>query len=246
MDNNNPRQLEDEEYGREQTAEARRASLPSFLQFSDEQIEAARLDNARVLAESNHPFLRQSPQDAQRTRAIREESDWRRTLSMLDFEIAAAAASLGVVTSSNPLAQRRDQVAQTLAENLAAQGRFGEAADVAAHEDQQREYLELAAAVQRPDDEWCGPECEAFFANDPTRLTREDIVAEVFSIKHGRVLPAVKCHYCHSLNVKPAPAEHLRLRGMRARARALTEGMTPARAAETLQREKITAKDIFK
>lgn len=240
MDNsNNPQPVEEEEFGHERSEESRRASLPEYLRLSEDQVEAARADNARVLAESNHPFLRQSPQDAQRARAIREEPDWRRTLSLLDFEIAAGDDSIDT-------AMRRRTAAQTLAENLAAQGRFGEASVVAPLEEQQREYLQLAVAVARPDDEWCGGDCELRFADDPTRLTREDIIAEVFSIPHGRVMPVNRCPFCKMLNVRPASPENLQRRALRARARALTEGQKPDQAAATLRREKLTAADAFK
>lgn len=170
---------------------------------------------------------------------MHEESDWRRSLASLDFAILTG-------DDSEETAGRRYTAAQTLAENLAAQGRFDEAAKVTPSEVQAHEYVDLHEAVMRPDDEWCGAECDARFENDPTRLTREDIKAEVYSIPHGKHMPLNKCSYCGGVNVRAAARENLERRGVRARARALTEGMSPVRAAETLKNAKLTAGEVFK
>lgn len=230
---------EENEYGREKTAAARLASLPEFLRLTPEQIEAARATNARLLEESNSPYVKLAPQEQQRVRAIREEADWRRTLQSLDFAIAAGDKSADT-------AGRRHTVAQTMGENLAAQGRFYEAATVTPDEGQKLEYLALHEAVMCPDEDWCTEECDQAFANDPSRLTREDIIGEVFSIAHGKVMPVNRCPYCKRLNIRPASAKNLERRGVRARARALTEGQTPDRAAETLTRAKLTSGEVFK
>lgn len=234
-----PRNEEEVEYGRERTPAERLAALPAYLRFSPEQIEAARKENARALAESNSPFLRISSLEAQRVRAVREEADWRRSLASLDFAILTG-------DDSEDTAARRYTAAQTLAENLAAQGRFDEAAKVTPSEAQAHEYVDLHEAVMRPDEEWCGAECDARFKNDPTRLTREDITAEVYSIAHGKHMPVNKCHYCKTTNVRAASGENLERRGARARARALTEGLSPVRAAETLRNAKLTSGEVFK
>jgi hypothetical protein len=236
---NSKQPVESEEYGRERSEAERLASLPDFLRLSPEQIEAARRENARLLADSNSPFLIQSPRDTQHARAVREESDWRRTLAMFDFEIRAGDKSEGT-------AARRRTAAQTLAENLEAQGRFKEAAHFHSDPEQRRWCLRLLYAVHRPDEDECEPECDRAFEIDPTRLTREDIVAEVYSIKHGKVMPVNRCFYCNSLNVRPASSENLRRRAMRARARGLTDGLRPDQAAATLRREKLTTADVFK
>jgi len=101
-------------------------------------------------------------------------------------------------------------------------------------------------AVNRPDEDECEEGCDAAFENDPTRLTREDIVAEVYSLRHNRVMPANLCPYCKSLNVRPAAPENLARRAMRARARSLTEGQKPDQAAATLRREGLTSAEVFK
>jgi hypothetical protein len=99
-----------------------------------------------------------------------------------------------------------------LAEALAMEGRFSEAAEIhpsAAHADR---FQQIAEAIERDDaDSPC--DCEVKQATNPATgqpvaLANEIISEMVFSPKHGKLMPLVVCTACGDMNVKPAP-QHL-------------------------------------
>lgn len=101
-----------------------------------------------------------------------------------------------------------------LAEALAAQGRFSEAAEIHPQPEQAERLAAIAEAVDRDDaDEPC--HCEVKIHEG--RPISPEIVSEmVFSAKHQKLMPLVVCTACGDMNVKPAPI-HLetRIQGIR-------------------------------
>jgi hypothetical protein len=183
--------------GREPSAAERRRAQPAHLQLTKEQITAALKENARLLAESNSPYVVQSPQERARVRGIREEQDWRVALAELDRALAQQRHSKrrkGLHVQQ--LQILRANAAGHLAEALAAQGRFDEAAEHAPDTTRAAELRTLWHAVMRPDEDVCGADCQEKFSNDPTLLTKERAVQEVFSLKHNKVMPVIACGVC--------------------------------------------------
>jgi hypothetical protein len=99
-----------------------------------------------------------------------------------------------------------------LAEALAMQGHYAEAAELHPEPEHAERYAAIAAAIDRPDDApTCN--CKVESANNeilgqPVIITGEHVSEMVFSPKHRRMMPLVACANCPGMNVKPAP-EHL-------------------------------------
>lgn len=89
-----------------------------------------------------------------------------------------------------------------LAEALAMQGRYQEAAEVAVNEVLKRELAEKAAAVDAPDED-C--KCDNFKDVGKYSIPNQYIESYGYSAKHGKDMPFVRCTVCGTLNVKPSP-----------------------------------------
>ena len=91
-----------------------------------------------------------------------------------------------------------------LAEALALQGRYHEAAEVEPDKDKRAHYEMMWSAVWRVDTEEC--ECQP---GEHEEIDTHDFIAEeVISQKHGNALmPAIKCNSCGFQNVKPLTHE---------------------------------------
>ena len=86
-----------------------------------------------------------------------------------------------------------------LAEALAMQGRFEEAAEYAVREDLKAIFTEKAEAVASDDDD-C--ECPRYTEDGDLFIPNQFIESEVVSTKHGAVMPAIRCRICKKLNVR--------------------------------------------
>jgi hypothetical protein len=218
-----------------------RAGVPENFRLTEGQARKALADNARLLRESNSPFLTLSPRERERARGLREAPEWREALERLDAALYSALGTPGYET----LRARRDVTAGQLAEAHAATGRFDLAAAVCPDPLRAAELDALWRAVMRDDDEACGDECREAFDADPTLLTRETVLREVYSVKHGREMPAVRCEVCKELNVRPLPAEIGRQRAARKQAAALVAGLSRPEAIAALTRAGLTAEEVF-
>jgi hypothetical protein len=236
--------VDEKAVGHEKTPEERLANLPAHLRLTPEQLARAAADNARALAEANHPFALASPHERARARGVREAEEWGAALAQIEVALANALKS-GTDDEVLAAMNARRNALDHLSEAYAAQGRFDLAAAHAPDDARRKELEKLWHAVMRPDDEVCGEECRKKFDDDPTLLTKERVVHEVWSVKHNRVMPVVACH-CGEWNARALPAEIGRQRAARSRARTLTEGLKPADAAETLRRARLTTREVFK
>lgn len=92
-----------------------------------------------------------------------------------------------------------------LAEALALQGKYQEAAEVAQSDRLKAEYSEKCRAVERPDDD-C--ECDSFYESGNYLLPNQYIEFYGYSEKHGQEMAFVRCQACRELNAM-TPPEHL-------------------------------------
>lgn len=130
-------------------------------------------------AKSAKPFASQSPVDLERSHAL---------IKIKSKEAALVGMSLDDPGYCNLTAQ--------LGEAYATIGRFDKAAEVDARPAYRREYLSLWNALMRDDGETC--ECQTRPRQTHERTTREQ---EVWSIRHNRAMPIMKCPLCGHRNI---------------------------------------------
>lgn len=85
-----------------------------------------------------------------------------------------------------------------LAEALADQGRFREAAEMATRKDLKAVLLEKAEAVDRPDAD-C--ECDSHIIDGDFKIPVQYV--ESYVMRDGKLMPAIRCRTCKCLNVMP-------------------------------------------
>ncbi|MBX3288374.1 MAG: hypothetical protein KF855_03420 [Acidobacteria bacterium] len=113
-----------------------------------------------------------------------------------------------------------------LAEALAMQGRFNEAAEYATRDDLKASFKEKAEA--------CGcSECDCPSHRDENGLELPNQYVESYEVKDGKLEPSVRCVVCNKLSIGPH-LEHLeKQRGVRAK-------------AVEAGRESVTAQEFFR
>ena len=123
-----------------------------------------------------------------------------------------ARGSLQAMLAGNVSVERLNPQRDRVAEALAMQGKYHDAALEAASPEAKKRYAEIHAAVWRDDEESC--ECPETTA-DPRGAKGQTIqlpttYAEeiVYSEKHGREMPLVRCSLCGDANVT-RPGAHL-------------------------------------
>lgn len=128
---------------------------------------------------------------------------------------AAEAELHQLRVDENPDPRHIEGAEARLAEALAAEGRYAEAAELHPSEAHAERFQKIAEAIDRDDN---APRCECEVqqtidpaTGQPVVLTTEIISEMVFSPRQGKLLPLVKCVSCGLENVKPAP-EHLQAR----------------------------------
>jgi hypothetical protein len=99
-----------------------------------------------------------------------------------------------------------------LAEALALQGKYKEAATTAVNKLLRREYAEKARAVTKPDSD-CP--CDSFQEIGEYNLPTQYIEFYGHSDKHGVDMPFIRCTLCGELNAMPAPQHLLEQRDLR-------------------------------
>jgi hypothetical protein len=130
----------------------------------------------------------------------------------------AAKANLGVaLRDANKEAEALAQ--DQLADAWATQGRFDEASKIAHSEERQARYAAIHGAVWRDDEDICGCE-ETVDPRGPNGtevvLPNEYVDSDIYSEKHGRIMPLVRCSKCGDLNVRNVSPRLAELRRARA------------------------------
>jgi|ERR1051326_74501 hypothetical protein len=120
------------------------------------------------------------------------------------------------------------QAEAQMAEALAMLGDFTTAAEMHPSPEHGAHFRAIANAIDRDDAELpCHCPLTEKHDEQSNRKIHEQhtIISEhVFSPKHGRLMPVVKCAKCGSMNVRPAPAH------LNERARGIGEALREARA----------------
>lgn len=184
-------------------------NLPAFLQVTDDQIAISE----RIQAQARQAMFG-------RVQANQEEARLMRGI----YAERAARANLDVLANHESGDGKEDAIRfqiGRLADAYADQGRYAEAAKTHPDKQRQKEFSAIQKAIERPDSAAC--KCPAEIeVKDPVggntlRIPVENRVEDVFSIKHGRMMPLVRCEHrkkdgtiCGFLNVKPLPASLVR------------------------------------
>jgi hypothetical protein len=152
---------------------------------------------------------------------LAHETSARADVAMLTSELQIAKGKARTEKSV-----RLDIAKARLADALAEQGRYDEAAAAANSPEQRAEYTAMWQAVWLDDDETCP--CEPFVDGNMS-LTHDHVAIEVISQKHGnRLMPAIRCNACGFVNVRPLTHELQQLHKARSRAAGLLQGRSAA------------------
>ncbi len=176
-----------------------------------------------------------SSQDAFRARAAQRAEEHRVTIANLNKQIAEVIVN-GAEGNLDELQAAKIAIRHRRAEQLALLGRF----DLASQEEPdpvyRDRYLAILDAVMRDDGEWC--DCSDLHGSGEhshISVTRQHISEEVYSLKHAKVMPVIRCSGCGGLNVMDAPKHLLQQRAHRVRAKQIAGDLLPVDAAERLR-----------
>lgn len=224
--------------------ENERWELPGPLRLTPERLEEVEAEQRKLAARAQSPFANLSPAEHERATAARVASEHKANLELLDFLILKGEGlkrpsrkergGLRVAKDARPA------VAAQLAAAYAVVGRYDLAAEVEPDEGQRAEYLKIWGAVWRKDEAWC--DCPPPLAGGTHSFVRQNI----FSAKHQREMPLLRCAVCGCMNVAPLPAALAEQRRHRAAAQALVGGMKPDEAKRVLTAHKHTAEALLK
>lgn len=158
--------------------------------------------------------------EAQRVQlGLAHEKSARADVAMLESELVGLAAD---VAADETLARLRT-ARRRLADALAHQGRYDEAAAVEPEADQAQLYQYVWEAVWRDDTESCA--CEPF-RDGELSLTHDHVAEEILSLNHNRIMPLVRCNCCGFLNARPLPPALAQMRRAQLEAGRLVQGYT--------------------
>jgi hypothetical protein len=107
------------------------------------------------------------------------------------------------------LSKRRNRAARVLAQNqladaLAMQGRYAEAAEMHTDRHRRKYFRDVKKALEKPDDEKCGcPDRKAEVSGQQIAITPRYEVEKIYSPIHGELVSVVKCSKCEHLNARP-------------------------------------------
>jgi hypothetical protein len=175
-------------------------SLPTFLHRSQSQIDEERHRQERMRRDLNLKGARQTPAEMAYARSFELENTIRGNLEQIDRE-------------KHP--DVYNETLLQLAEVKAEQGSFAEAADIAEGTGDlviANEYRAKHEAIYLDDGVSCA--CDTQTVNVQSRGLRgepitetvevpnEFVAQEVYSQKHGRIMPLVKCAHCGTMNVR--------------------------------------------
>jgi hypothetical protein len=178
-------------------AERVAAKLPPYLRKSKQEIEAER-ERQKLLAAS-FTRARSSPAERMLERGVQMESIARANVELMEAERRTGKRK-GVATKA-----MIDEQRAMLAEGLALQGRFKEAAEVHPSKRKAKEFLDTHDAITRPDS-MC--KCPRDEAADP--LTGSELsvsprrqLKEIYSEKQRGIVALMWCDKCKTLNARP-------------------------------------------
>lgn len=174
--------------------------IPRWLRRTPEQ-QAADQKLQDDLRSAQGPGMRPNPTE-------------RHLLRAAAVRLSAEAQLQQLTLDPNPNPVHIEAAEAQLAEALAMEGRYTEAAELHPKQEHADRFAAIAQAIDRDDDE---PTCQCKVKTgqnevlgQPVIITGEHISEMVFSQKHQRMMPLLVCSHsgCGGMNVKPAP-QHL-------------------------------------
>lgn len=171
-------------------------NLPAFLEMTPAQIAVSNRIQEEV-RQALHGRVQANQEEARLIRGIHAERAARATLDVLAKEKRRKGRSEAVKLH---LAK--------LADAYAEQGRYTEAAKLHPVKARAKEYSAIEAAISRRDTDSC--KCVGDEVTDPVsgktlHIPNVNHVIDVYSIKHKRMMPLIRCEKCGHLNVRPLP-----------------------------------------
>lgn len=198
--------------------------LPPHLRLTKKRLKRIAEQQLR-LREAAIARGRLSPEARVMQLGMAHEMSARTDVEMLEGELSQLPAGFTDAGKVAHLVIARKR----LAEALAQQGRYNEAAEVEPDKEQARVYLELWMAVWREDDETCP--CTPFIDGDVS-LTHDHVAQDVISAKHdNKLMPAIRCNCCGFINVRPLTHELI----VQQRARHAAAGIVEGRSGKELK-----------
>lgn len=213
--------------------------LPKSLQLTPERLLEVDAEQRRLAARAQSPFASLSPREHERARALRLIEELKAEIGPIEKRLGKVFTAAGA-TDFDELTEAQHDIWRRLAEAHAAVGRYDLAAHYETDRNQKAFYLRVWRAVHRDDSHWCG--CPAPLNGGTHTFAKTD----VWSVKHGRVMPLLKCSNCNCLNVAALPKELAEQRAHRQSARRIASGMSLEDAANALRARRHTTKELIK
>ncbi|HZG53834.1 MAG TPA: hypothetical protein VEZ40_17150 [Pyrinomonadaceae bacterium] len=219
---------------------------PKHRLDSAEKLAAADLEQIELSRRTQSPFAQLSAEERERAAAVRLVAEHKATVELLRGMIKAHEARPGdepkLLRHRRELKAAREAlplVLSQLAEAYATTGYFETAAHYEPDRAKKAFYLRVWRAMWREDGHWC--ECP----NTPTGLPHTFVVNDIYSIRHQRMMPLMKCKRCKCLNVAPLRPELVAQRAHRRTAHGMAAGKSPEEAKALLASHKHTTKDLL-
>lgn len=170
------------------------------------------------MSEELHPsvkaLLAKDTAEEDRAQEIRRASFTRANLTEAERLVGQGALWEETAWGNLEAARGKSAAARELAENqladaLAMQGKYAEAAEMHHDKHMRKRYRDTAAAIERPDDEEC--KCKPARAEShgvEIAVPTTHIARMVFSRKHGAMVGLEVCDKCGKRNARPLTGVH--------------------------------------
>jgi len=135
-------------------------------------------------------------------------------------------------------AKRKDRQARILAQNqladaIAMQGRFAEAAQTHTDKTRRKYFRDVGKAIEKPDEEKCScSDRKAKVGDNELEITPRFERAQIFSPVHNEVVSLVECSKCRHLNARPLRSRLLKHNDAIAQNEAAVKGKHPIRITD--------------
>lgn len=192
-------------------------NLPDFLKLSEEQIAQSAQNQTEIRMKFNNR-MRMTPEEEERASAMIREPELSQTVKSLKSALALARKvsreGLSQITSTDidRTIEELNHARTRLAEALAAQGKFIEAARHAPTKEMRAFYLQIDEAIWKDDEDLCGCPAEVrVVGQDRIILPKFRVVREVFSLKHCAAMNLLECNACANWNVRSLTEDLMKL-----------------------------------
>ncbi|GEM_PF-4764986 len=207
-------------------SETNEQNFPDFLKLTPERLAENEAYQKLWSYRATSPFVNNTARMLEKANAVREEKELLPIIEAYSKEVNETTDE----KRKKFLVESLEKLYGQLAEKLASQGRFDEAAAIEPDLHRRTEYMSFWIAVWRQDAESC--ECVKKYEDKYKTYYVEKFV---FSLKHGVEMPIVRCNTCGLRNVKALLYDLGQSSAKRAEVRRLTDGQSIESATRTLQ-----------